>query len=262
MFRCLVRRLSLISVLLWTGLLLSSCKIDGEEQIEIHADGAVTMHVNYQFPELGFSLADGNDLVSYLQGFEERHEIISIQELSCERAGNATVRFIAEIHISDPIKLREIMPLELELIEKEELLNPSLLAKLKALFGSSIIEVEGVKIKFHRKIEFEGLIKAEMPHLNPDLLGDFHFRYSITSPSASSKNNASTISNDGKTLTWVMPLKQYLNEPFIMQAKIPIPIPWWVWLLSGLVILMIIFVLWKIFSMVFKRKPKQVVRNQ
>ena len=257
MFECLVKRLSLIAALLCAGLLLSSCKIDGEEQIEIHADGALTMRVNYQFPELGFSLADGKDLVSYIQGLEERHEIISIQELSCERAGNATVRFIAEIHISDALKLREIMPQELELLEKEELLDPRFLAKLKAQFGSISIEVEGLNIKFNRKIEFEGLIREEMPHLNPDLLGDYQFRYSITSPSASTKNNAATISNNGKTLTWVMPLKQYLDKPFIMQANVPIPIPWWVWLVAGLAILLIIFVLWKIFSMVFKRKLKQ-----
>lgn len=253
-----MKRLSLIAALLCAGLLLSSCKIDGEEQIEIHADGAVTMRVNYQFPELGFSLADGKDLVSYLQGLEERHEIISIQELSCERAGNATVRFVAEIHINDAIKLREIMPRELELLEKEELLDPRFLAKLKALFGSISIEVEGLNIKFNRKIELEGLIREEMPHLNPDLLGDYQFRYSITSPSASAKNNATTISNNGKTLTWVMPLKQYLDKPFIMQANVPIPIPWWVWLLVGLVVLLVLVISWKIFAFM-RRKSRRMM---
>lgn len=257
MFECFVKKLSWIATLLCMGLMLASCKIDGEEQIEIHADGAVTLRVNYQLPELGLSLAEGEALISYLKGLADRYEIITIRETSCERAGNATVRLIAEMHCSDALKLREIAEIEIELLKKEELLDPKLLAKVKAVFGSSSIELDGLNIKFNRKIEFGNFINEELPNLNHELLGKYQFRYSITSPSPSAKNNATSTSNNGKTLNWVMPLKEYIDQPFSMQATLPIPIPWWVWLVAGLAILLIIFVLWKIFSMVFKRKLKQ-----
>ncbi len=236
------------------GLALSSCKIDGEEQVEIHADGALTLRANYQFPELGLSLREGAALVDYLNGLAERHEIISIRDLSCERAGNATVRLIAEIHVSDGLKLREIAESELKLLENENWLDHQLLAKLKAVVGSSSIEMAGLNLKFKRTIEFGDFIKQEVPQLNRDLLGNFQFRYSITSPSSSAENNADHISNNGKTLTWVMPLRDHIEQPFIMQATLPIPIPWWAWLLAALAIMLICYLVWKILRFVFKRK--------
>jgi hypothetical protein len=242
-----VRKLLGVITLLSMVLIISGCKIDGEEEIEIHADGALTMRLNYQFPQLGLSLIEGKALVAYLQGLDDRHESISMNVLSCERASNATVRIIAEIHSKDAMQLGEIMAAESAMLEGDELLELSLLAKLKAIIGEISIGVEELNIKFSRTIKLDDLLKSELPNINRDLLGNYQFRYSLTSPRPARNHNATTTSNNGKTLTWVMPLKQYVNEPFIMQATLPIPIPWWVWLLVGLAILVMLLVLWKIF---------------
>jgi hypothetical protein len=264
MFEYSVKKLLGIATLLCMALTISGCKIDGEEETEIHADGTVTMRVNYQFPELGLSLAEGKALVEYIQGIATRHESISVGELSCERAGNSTVRLIAEIHISDAIQLREIMKSELEMLDllieqrgqgSEELLNAQLLMKVKASIGEMSIGVVGLKIEYKRTINLGDSLKRQLPLIRPTMLGKYQFRYSLTTPSPSTKHNATTTSNNGKTLTWVMPLKDYFDEPFIMQATLPIPIPWWVWLLVGLAILLLLLILWKIFSYV-KRKFK------
>jgi hypothetical protein len=243
---------------------ISGCKVDGEEEMEIHADGTLTMRVNYQFPELGLSLADGNTVLVYIRGMATRHESISTGELSCERAGNASVRLIAEIHSSDAVRLGEIMEGEFELLEElisqggqgsEEFIDAPLLEKIKTCIGEILIRVAGLKIEYKRTIDLGDSLRRQMPFLNKDMLGKYQFRYSITTPSPATKHNATLTSNHGKTLTWIMPLKAKLDEPFIMQASLPIPIPWWVWLLACLAILVILLILWKIFSFL-RRKIK------
>lgn len=242
-----------LAALLCLVLTISGCKVDGEEETEIHADGTVTMRVNYQFPELGLSLAEGRALVEYIQGIDSRHESISLGDLSCERAGDTTVRLIAEIHISDAMQLREIMESELEMSAGDEWLDVKLLAKLKAIIGDLSIGVKGMKIEYKRTINLGDSLKRQLPLLRPSMLGKYQFRYSLTIPSPATSHNATTTSNNGKTLTWVMPIKDYFDEPFIMQATLPIPLPWWVWLLVGLAVLVIMLILWKIFSCL-KRK--------
>ncbi len=245
-----------LATLLCMVLTISGCKIDGEEETEIHADGTVTMRVNYQLPELGLSLAEGKAIVEYIQGIDARHESISLGDLSCERAGNTTVRLIAEIHISDAMQLSEIMESELEMLDllieqrgqgSKELLNAQLLMKVKASIGEISIGVVGLKIEYKRTINLGDSMKRQLPFLRPAMLGKYQFRYSLTTPSPATKHNATKTSNNGKTLTWVMPLKDYFEDPFIMQATLPIPIPWWVWLLVGLAILVILLIFWKIF---------------
>jgi|GEM_PF-2094416 len=252
-----IKKLLEVAILLCMVLTISGCKIDGEEETEIHADGTVTMRVNYQFPELGLSLAEGKALVAYIQEIGARHESISLGELSCERAGNSTARLIAEIHISDATQLSEIVKSELErldlLIEQrgqgsEELLNAPLLMKVKASIGEISIGLVGLKIEYKRTINLGNSQRSQLPFLNPTMFGKYQFRYSLTTPSPATKHNATITTNNGKTLTWVMPLKDYFDKPFIMQATLPIPIPWWVWLLAGLAILVILLILWKIFS--------------
>lgn len=248
MLKCVARKLLGMATLLSIVLFISGCKMDGDEEIEIHADGALTIRVNYQMPIRGLSLMDGRALLTYFQGLADRHESISVNELSCELAGNATVRLIAEIHTTDAMQLREIMAGESEMLESGELLDLTILAKVKAIIGDISIGVEGLSIKFRRSVQIGDLLKNELPSFNPDLLGDYQFRYSLTSPRAAKSHNATSTSNNGKTLIWVMPLKQSFEEPFTMQATLPIPIPWWVWLLVALAVLVILFILWKIFS--------------
>ncbi|MGJ8655390.1 MAG: hypothetical protein ACSHX6_02985 [Akkermansiaceae bacterium] len=239
-----------IGSLLCMLFILVGCKIDGEEEIEIHDNGALTMRVNYQIPELGLSLEDGRLLVEYIQAFAFRHESISVNELSCEPSGNSTVRLIAEIHSSDALKLQEIMEAETIMFERDDSLDLELFAKLKAIIGEISIGVEGTNIIFNRAIVLGELLENGLPTLNPLLLGNYQFRYSLTSPRAAAHHNATTTSNNGKTLTWVMPLKHHVSTPFIMQATLPIPIPWWVWLLVGLAILLLLWMLRKIFRYV------------
>ncbi len=264
MFEHVVKKIIGMVSLLCMVLTISGCKIDGEDETEIHADGTVTMRVNYQFPELGLSLAEGKALVEYIQGIGARHESVSLGELSCERVGKKAVRLIAEIHISDAMQLREIMESELEMLDllieqrgqgSKELLNAQLLMKVKASIGEISIGVVGLKIEYKRTINLGDSLKRQLPFLRPAMLGKYQFRYSLTTPSPATKHNATKTSNNGKTLTWVMPLKDYFDEPFIMQATLPIPIPWWVWLLAGLAILLLLLILWKIFSYV-RRKFK------
>lgn len=233
---------------------LAGCKVDGEEDIEIHSSGAVTIRVNYQVPEIGLSRVDGSEIVEFIQELSNRHESISLNELSCERAGNATVRLIVDIHFSDPIKIREMMAEELVILEKTGTTNLQLLAKIKAIIGEVSLRVDGINIKFNRSIKLHELLAYEAPNLSPDLLGKYQFRYSLTSPSPATQHNATITSNNGKTLVWVMPLKQHVITPFNMHATLPIPIPWWVWLMAVLVLLLLLWVLWKIFAYVRQRR--------
>ncbi len=255
MVKHVVRKLLGITSLLGMLFILVGCKIDGDEQVEIHADGALTMRVNYQIPELGMSLKEGRALVDFLKDFDSRHDSISISDLSCESAGNATVRIIAEIHSTDAMQLRGIIEGELELLESEdtELLDLKLLAKIKAIIGNISIRVQDLNIEFNRTIELDDLLKKELPNLNSNLVGNYQFRYSLTSPSPATHHNATMTSNNGRTLTWVMPLKQHIDAPFITQATLPIPIPWWVWLLVGLAFLVLLLILWKIFTYVRRK---------
>lgn len=244
---------SWVLILLCLIVVISGCKIDGEEGIEIHADGAMTMRVNYQIPERGMSLEEGRALVDYLHDLCDRHESISAHELSFERAGSATVRLILEIHFTDAMQLRTIMAGEVERLEKEEPLDAELLVKLQAIIGDVTIGVEGLNIEFSRTIQLHDLLKSQLPNFNPDLLGKYQFRYSLTSPKPATTHNATTTSNNGKTLTWVMPLKQHFDHPFIMRATLPIPVPTWVWWAVCLALLVMLLILWKLFSYVRRK---------
>lgn len=253
MIKSFMRVIPKMSIVLCALLALSGCKIDGEEELEIYSDGALSMRLNYQIPELGLSLVDGQKLVSFINDFSDRHESISITELSCERAGNSTVRIIAEIHSSDALKLKQIANDELQLISTTGTEDAELLRQFQSLIGIISLQLKGKEILFQRTITLDGLLDSDQLTLNPKLLGNYQFRYSLTSPSPATSHNATITSNNGKTLTWVMPLRDYASIPFVMDATIPIPLPWWVWAIVLLVGVFVLWLIWRIIKALKKR---------
>ena len=115
---------------------------------------------------------------------------------------------------------------------------------LDALLGELAFSREGMNAHVVREVDLAPLLDKYLGDRGPAMLGDSEFRYAVHFPQAVKSSNAHEVSNEGKTLKWRYRLSECKDKPMKLSMVTPIPLPWWVYVVLGLVALLILCVAW------------------
>ncbi|SHK26872.1 hypothetical protein SAMN02745181_3534 [Rubritalea squalenifaciens DSM 18772] len=223
-------RLSLLrlvyAIALCTLCCLSSSCLDGQEEITVLEDGSGSAQISYNIPTRALNEDDATSLEVYLNKIADKHDSLKLTHFSKSASGFGMQRIEARLEFTSIIEVAEIYENELCGPEAPKL-NPemqALLDKACALMGKFEVSVRGLDIDIKREVNLKPLFEGKIK--NPEILGESEFRYILHLPKAVSDSNATLISEDKKSLQWSIKLKNYVNQPIIMQSSIPLP--WWI----------------------------------
>lgn len=151
-----------------------------------------------------------------------------------------------EIEFDNALDLFEISERQGEQFAGETGMPPS---ELETFLGGIDVKLDGAAVNYQREMNlgpfFPGIVRD-----NPGMLDDSAFRYVIHLPVASESSNAHLISNEGRTLEWNFLLRDYVSKPIQMSFVSKSLVPWWVWVVSIILLLVIVFFIWQIFKRV------------
>ena len=223
-------------------LFLTSC-IEGEEEIWIDWDASGKIRAHYEFPPiLRVRLGDPKVFIIAIRDLDKREEGIEIQELFFEQVGSKLV-FHLEATFGDVTELQKISERNADILVKDTGMDP---AQSEAIVGSMSLAMQGLNISFQREILLNGMF-PERVIKNPQYLGSSNFRYQIHLPVPVKSSNADAVTNDGKSLEWIFLLKEHTQEPLEMSLNTRIVLPWWIWVIAIILILIVTWLVWRRF---------------
>ena len=233
----------LFSLFAMLMLLLSSCKIDGEEEITIHEDGSSRVAMRYELPGVFLSQETADELVAALDKSLGHHEHINLLTNRVDLvAGQRIIHLVMNVDSeADLSGLRKSLksghPESGEGKSKSNKL-------LNSIVGNVEARTTGLSVELSRQVNLQPLLDEYVGKKSSSLLGDFEFRYILHLPRAAEQNNAHKVTDGGKTLKWTYLLREMKNKPITMNVTAPIPIPWWVYALvtvAGCAVLALIY---------------------
>ncbi|MDB4460909.1 hypothetical protein N9118_07540 [Akkermansiaceae bacterium] len=223
-------------------LFLTSC-IEGEEEIWIDWDASGKIRAHYEFPPiLRVRLGNPKVFIIAIRDLDKREEGIEIQELFFEQVGSKLV-FHLEATFGDVTELQKILERNADILIKDTGMDP---AQSEAIVGSMSLAMQGLNISFQREILLDGMF-PERAIKNPQYLGSSNFRYQIHLPFPVKSSNAHAVTNDGKSLEWIFLLKEHTQEPLEMSLNTRIALPWWIWAIAIILILIVTWLIWRRF---------------
>ncbi len=206
-------------VLSYSLLLLTGCKIDGEEEITIQSDGSGDIRVHFILPYKAFSKKEATEVHSLLEEISARHAGLSILENDSCPYGKYCQALKLHISFESALDLERIVLSEQAYFENQA--DPSTtdegsLDMVCALLGSIDAGIHPWGIDYHRELDLSPLFKGKIK--NGAILGDAEFRYILNTPMTADSHNASTLDASPNKLVWKIPLKKYFDKPFILNA--------------------------------------------
>lgn len=200
-------------------MMLTGCKIDGEEEITILKDGSGDIRVHFILPYKAFSKRDAAEVVTLLEEVTSRHPELSLIENSTCPYGKYCQQLKFHIGFESALELEPIILAEKAYFENhsEPTNKADSLEMVSALLGSIDADIHSDGISYSRRINLSPLFKEKVT--NGAVLGDAEFRYILNTPIASDTNNAAQQTDITSRLEWTIPLKSYFNKPFTLQAK-------------------------------------------
>ncbi len=251
-------------VLILSPFLLTSClEIDGTEEIWINSNGSgkgsLRYDVDLKMPKFARELARSKigDIDLYRQiarTVDERDDNIKITKLKINDQSNPITADI-EFTFNNVLKLLETSNTFKEVYT--ELTNKPVPREVSVMTGEIDIKWQGTSPSFTRQINL-GEALPKMIRDSPDILGNSKLNYTIHFPYQIENTSGANMSNDGKTATWTFLLKDHINTPLMISAKTPLP--WWIWVLIILSLLLLIRIVVWLFKKLFgpkKQKSRQ-----
>lgn len=228
-------RLFLLPLLGLGVLLLSSCFIDGNEEVWIHKDGSGRLEATYEMhPSVMRRLGGAEQLRKKLEEAIAKDPTLTATAIDHRvEPGRVVFHFAAEFE-----DLRELAKFPQRHLRDSS--EPGKTVPEEALFGKIQLRLNGLVLSLYREVDLAPIL-PEAAKNNPGLLGNSTFRYTFHLPVAATENDAHEVRNKGKTLTWSFLLREHTTEPMAIYAKARLPLPWWIWL--SLVLLIVLFVL-------------------
>ena len=218
---------------------LSSCKIDGEEEITVREDGSAHLTMRYEVPGMIFSDKAANDLVATLDkelGNQEDVRLIT-NRVDLEK-GQRVIHIEFEVDAgADLDGLLDEPDASSDTGGGGEQKSDKM---LRAIVGELSAQIEGLSVGVTRKVNLEPLLDEYIGKQGASMLGDFEFRYTVHLPMAVEQSNAHQVLDGGKTLKWRYFLREMKQEPIVMAGTVPIPLPWWVYALVGLALCLVL----------------------
>jgi len=219
---------------------LNSC-LEGEEEIWINLDASGHFVTRYEIPSMAIGqIGDPDKIVRALNLVAAKEEGLTITKCTHEAKGSKVI-FRLEAEFDNILDLLEIAGRNEELFLRESSTDPD---KIGAMAGAIDFRFKGLRPAFDREIEPSEIFPAVVAK-RPGMLGSSTFKYTIHLPAKVRTTNAHTISDDGKTVSWSFLLKDHFDQPMTMSLTTVVPIPWWGWLLLGLVTLLLAYLIWR-----------------
>ncbi|MFD2157548.1 hypothetical protein ACFSW8_01405 [Rubritalea tangerina] len=199
---------------------LTACKIDGEEEITIRDDGSAQVRVHYILPYKAFSKNDAQQVHSLLTEIANRHPELSLTENTSLPHGKYCQELKLNIAFSSVLEIERIILEEhahFQSLASQSGDENKSITMVEALLGNIEAGVHADAIRYDRTVNLSPLFKGKIT--NGKVLGNAEFRYILTTPLAADSHNASAVTNQGKTLTWRIPLREYYNKPFQLKTQ-------------------------------------------
>ncbi len=201
-------------------LLLTGCKIDGEEEITILSDGSGDIRVHFILPYKAFSKKEATEVHTLLEEIAARHSGLSLIENDSCPYGNYCQALKLHISFESVLDLERIVLSEKVYFENQtgsSATDEQSLDMVCALLGNIDAGIKPWGIDYHRQLDLSPLFKGKIK--NGAILGDAEFRYILNTPMTPDSNNASTLNESSGKLVWNIPLKKHFDKPFIIQAN-------------------------------------------
>jgi len=207
--------------------LLVSC-IEGREEVWINANGSGRAEISYEIPTAATRLQGGVEgvrekLETLVKDSPELNASYSLVETGdrLRVTVNASFASAPDLAKAARAKNRENLP-----------------AASRYLTGEFAFNREGRTIDIARTISAGKAIPGAR-FIPERQLRDRKLIYIIHLPAAAEESNATSISENGRTLTWEYPLSDALRGPVTTHFKVKIPIPVWLWVAGISVVLFI-----------------------
>lgn len=216
--------------LLALGVLLLSGCIEGREELWLNPDGSGRLQATYRMPHVIMGQFGGaKKLTTTLREAAERDPHVDLSEISYRsEKGDIILEF--EGTFDD---LRKLCTFPQRQLRHPD--DPEKPVKAEILFGITELTI-AKEISFHRTIDISSILTKQLKK-KPSLLRDSQFRYVLNLPVSATASNAHKLSSDRKRLEWTFLLRDHVTEPMILTARGPLPVPKYIWVLAGLVIL-------------------------
>ncbi len=226
------------------ALFFSSC-LDSHEEVWLNADASGKARVNISLPIQA----------AYIHGGEDGVKSMVTEYLETSPA--FTTYSVVTSTTKDQLKIELSVTFEnaLDLTHTthtaafDELPEPA-----KDLLGHTQVGLQGADLTFHRKLDLTRTILGSVLIPKEQLKGQ-NLTTIIHLPKAASSQNAHTVADSGKTLTWITPIERAFREPINQTFTMPLPIPW---LIIVAIALAVLFLFGAAFYYIYRRKKMKV----
>jgi len=218
--------------------LLNSC-IDGEEEVFIKADGSARVKAVYRVPGMIFSAEDAEELRTNITEEVGKEKHLKLLTNTVEKENGTRV-------ITVELEIDNMMELEGALAVHTPGVKPSKADKmLHAIMGNITVTLRGLSADLTREVDLASLLEGQLGRSGAAMLGESEFRYTVHLPEAVEESNAHTVENGGLTLKWRYRLSECLQKPIVLHMVAPIPLPWWIYAVGIVVLLLLALGVWK-----------------
>jgi hypothetical protein len=233
--------------LITLALSLASC-IEGDEELWLHADGSGRIETTYRMPPAIMNRLGGAEtLKTRLQGAVEKEPSVRIETLDYRLEGPLIV-FELKADFDD---VRTFIELPKKHLSQPSAGGPS---AEESLFGMMNLQLSGLSLDFERTIDLSPVLPASIQN-NAAMLGESAFNYTLHLPAKPTSQNADSVGPDGKSLHWSFLLRDHAKEPMQLETRMLLPLPWWVWTIGALLVLLIALVGFKLLKRLIRPSP-------
>lgn len=220
---------------------LSSC-VEGDEEVWINDDASGYIVATYKLPKIALrQIGDPENFIKALTLIDEKEMMIEITQLSFEiKSGRAI--FHLEVKFDDARELLSITERNRSLFSAETKTDPKY---LDSILGDINFRFDGLTPAFDRLV-IPNKIFPLMVNKRPKMLGSATFRYCIHMPTKVKDTNAHSISEDGKTVTWIFRLKNHFEDPISMKLRSERLLPNWTWPIITLILISLLWLVLKL----------------
>ncbi|RYD62284.1 MAG: hypothetical protein EOP83_15005 [Verrucomicrobiaceae bacterium] len=216
-------------------LLLSAC-FDIHEEVWIAQDGSGRAELRYTVPESALRLNGGTfgtekkirDLITAQPSLSLDGVFIDVKD------NNATVT----------VRVSTKSMLSLRKLKKSEGFK-SLPESTANIVGHFDVGLRGLDVDFARTVQVKEALGIASFAIRSNERRNRKLTYIVHLPKAAKENNATLVTDDGKTLTWDYTLGEAMKKPIITSFRAAIPIPRYLWAAAaGVLIVIVGIVVW------------------